>query len=132
MKLKFAFFYIALIFSIENLYSQSNWSWSKSAETYGSGSRNTCASVATDANGNIIVIGDFHNSSIKFGSITLVNANPSGISNDFFITKYDSSGIVLWAKRAGGTNYDEGQGVCTDSNGNIFATGFGESPEANR
>ena len=123
MKLKFAFLYFVLIFSIENLYSQSNWLWAKSSQTFGNGIRNSCASVGTDATGNIIITGEFHNSSIKFGSITLVNADPSGFRWDFYIVKYDSSGNVLWAKRAGGTNYDEGEGVCTDSNGNIFATG---------
>ena len=124
MKLKFVFLYFVLIFSIENLYSQSNWLWAKSSQTFGNGIRNNCASVATDANGNVIVTGNFHNSSIKFGSITLVNASSSGITNDFFLTKYDSSGNVLWAKRAGGINYEEGRGVSTDSNGNIFVTGF--------
>lgn len=124
MKLKFAFFYFVLIFSIQNLYSQSNWLWAKSSQTIGNGIDNICLSVATDANGNIIVTGRFGSSSIKFGSITLVNANSSGFTDDFFITKYDSSGNVLWAKRAGGTSYDEGLGVCTDSNGNIFATGY--------
>lgn len=124
MKLKFAFLYFVLIFSIQNLYSQSNWLWAKSSQTIGNGIDNICTSVATDANGNIIVTGRFGSSSIKFGSITLVNANSSGFTDDFFITKYDSSGNVLWAKRAGGTSYDEGHGVCTDSNGNIFATGY--------
>ncbi len=124
MKLKFAFLYFVLIFSIENLHSQSNWIWSKSSQTIGNGIGNICLSVATDANGNIIVTGRFGSSSIKFGSITLVNANSSGFTDDFFIVKYDSSGNVLWAKRAGGSYLDGGLGVCTDSNGNIFATGY--------
>jgi hypothetical protein len=81
-------------------------------------------SVSTDAEGNLYVVGYFLSSSITFGSITLTNAG----GNDIFIVKYDGNGNVLWAKSAGGTDYDYAQSVSTDGNGNVYVTGsFGSS-----
>ncbi|MBI3501612.1 MAG: T9SS type A sorting domain-containing protein [Bacteroidetes bacterium] len=80
-------------------------------------------SVFPDASGNVYVTGNFSSSSITFGSTTLINASTSG-TPDFFLVKYDaSSGNVLWAKRAGGTDYDDGLAVCTDASGNVYVAG---------
>src|SRR5258706_459039 len=78
-------------------------------------------SIATDVNGNIFVTGMFGGTSITFGTTTLTNAG--GGFYDMFIVKYDPSGNVLWAKKAGGSDWDEGKGVSTDASGNVFVTG---------
>src|SRR5258706_689748 len=78
-------------------------------------------SIATDVNGNIFVTGMFGGTSITFGTTTLTNA--AGGFYDMFIVKYDPSGNVLWAKKAGGSDWDEGKGVSTDASGNVFVTG---------
>ncbi len=92
--------------------------WAKSAvgNFYDNG-----LSVSTDANGNIIVTGEFMSASITFGTTTLTNASTN--RTDIFIVKYDGAGNVLWAKSAGGTGYDRGHSVSTDANGNIIVTG---------
>ncbi len=45
-------------------------------------------------------------------------------SADIFVAKYDSSGQLLWARQAGGTNADAGLGIAVDSQGNCFVTGY--------
>ena len=76
------------------------------------------SAVATDKEGNIIMTGHFQNTA-TFGTITLTSAG----SDDIFIAKYDASGHLLWAKRAGGINYDQGCGIATDQSNNIILTG---------
>jgi hypothetical protein len=84
-------------------------------------------SVSTDAANNIFTVGYFKSPTITFGGIVLTNADTSGNTYDFYIVKYNSSGNVLWAKRAGGTSDDGGQSVCTDLAGNIIISGFFQS-----
>ena len=83
-------------------------------------------SCSTDASGNIFVTGYFYSPSITFGTTTLTNASAG--NNDMFIVKYDSNGNVLWAKSAGGTSNDMGKSCSTDANGNVFVTGYFDSP----
>ncbi|MBI2968314.1 MAG: SBBP repeat-containing protein [Bacteroidetes bacterium] len=76
-------------------------------------------SVATDISGNIFVLGGFQSPSITFGSNTLTNVG----SRDIFLTKYDEAGNVLWAKAAGGTEYDYASSISTDLNGSVYIAG---------
>lgn len=78
--------------------------------------------VATDASGNIFVTGSFSSPTITFGTTVLTNVAPT--FTDIFIVKYDPNGNVLWAKSAGGTNWDTGTGVTTDTSGNAIITGY--------
>jgi hypothetical protein len=74
-------------------------------------------SITTDVSGNVFITGTFE-SSITFGAITLVG------DKDMFIVKYDSSGNVLWANRAGSSGYgDHGNSTTTDASGNVYVTG---------
>jgi hypothetical protein len=52
---------------------------------------------------------------------TLANASAT---QDVFLAKYSSAGSVLWAAQIAGTSSDFGQGVATDSSGNVFVTGY--------
>ena len=94
--------------------------WAKSAGGNSSDYGNSCS---TDANGNIIVTGNFQSSSISFESTILTNTNVSGNSSDMFIVKYDANGNVLWAKSAGGTTDDIIRSCSNDAMGNILTTG---------
>jgi hypothetical protein len=78
--------------------------------------------VATDGSGNVLVTGNFGSDSITFGTTVLtINANIGYY--DIFIVKYDSAGNVLWANSAGGTDWDNGSSVATDTGGNVLVTG---------
>lgn len=74
--------------------------------------------IATDSFDNIIITGRFGGTA-TFDTTKLTSAG--GI--DIFIAKYDVSGNVLWAKRAGGTNNDVGSSIATDSSGNSIIFG---------
>ncbi len=74
--------------------------------------------IAIDGAGNVIVTGSFQGS-MTVGSTTL---NSFG-GDDIFLIKLDPQGNVLWALRAGGSDYDVGYSVTTDNNNNIIITG---------
>lgn len=85
----------------------------------GTGSDSSQA-IATDSNGNIILTGSSNSS---WGSPKRAY---SGGSVDAFVAKLDSSGNLLWNTFLG-TGSDHGQGVTTDSSGNIIVTGYSEA-----
>ena len=76
-------------------------------------------SVEPDRDDNIFITGRF-NGSATFGSFTLTSSG----SSDIFIVKYNSSGNVLWARRAGGSGVDYGNGVSTDATNSVIITGY--------
>ena len=93
--------------------------------------------MATDKAGNVYVVGSFDSPKLSLAVNKEVDLeNPSGLltttfvesdlnlgNNDVFITKYDSSGNVVWVRTAGGTGNDYGTGVALDEDGNIYITG---------
>ena len=85
-------------------------------------------SIATDALGNAYITGYFNSPTIAFDSYILANADITGNSSDMFITKYSSSGTVLYTKSAGGLNGtgsgDRGWSVATDASGVYVSGGF--------
>ncbi len=98
-----------------------SWLWARKGT---GGGADYAQGIASDASSNVLVTGYFQSATITFGNITLANADNSGSSADIFVVKYDASGNVLWAQRAGGTGYDVAYSVSTDANGNIFVTGY--------
>ena len=76
-------------------------------------------SVAIDPAGNVYVAGAFFATN-DFGPVKLTSA---GLS-DIFVAKYDPDGNFLWARRAGGTSYDEARGIAIDGAGNVYITGL--------
>jgi hypothetical protein len=75
----------------------------------------TGRSVATDANGNVYVAGD---TPVGLDGNTLTGAN------DFFVTKYNSSGAKQYTKQLGVTGaITYANSVATDTNGNVYVAG---------
>ncbi len=109
-------------FFIAKYDASGNVLWAKSA---GGSSADGGFGVYADAGGNVFATGTFDSPLITFGSTTLTN---SGTNGDFFIVKYSPSSNVLWAKSAGGTNDDGGEGIITDTGGNAYVTGGFRSP----
>ena len=98
----------------------SNLVWAKSAGGLGD-ERGT--SIAVDTSGNVYVTGYFNSSSITFDTITL--GSTAGI--EMFIAKYNSTGNVVWAKKAGGSSADYANSISVDANGRSLVTGYFKS-----
>ncbi|MBC8257552.1 MAG: SBBP repeat-containing protein [SAR324 cluster bacterium] len=81
----------------------------------GSISRDSGLGVTTDSSGNIYVTGE------TYGGL---DGNTNSGSNDIFLVKYNSSGTKQWTEQLGSISRDYGQGVTTDSSGNIYVTGL--------
>jgi hypothetical protein len=96
------------------------WTWAASG---GGSSADAGSAMATDGNGNTYVTGYFSSTSATFGTSVLSSAG----GYDMFIVKYDPSGNVAWARRAGGSSTDMGLGVGVDGNGNVYVTGSSAS-----
>ena len=81
--------------------------------------------TATDANDNILVTGPYTSAPLIFynaNGVPTMTLNTSELY-DVFIAKYSPAGEVLWVARIGGTDYESGNGITTDSDNNIVVTG---------
>ncbi len=76
--------------------------------------------ISTDIAGNCYVTGYFTGNA-SFGGINLASAGY--FDTDVFLIKYNPSGTLAWAKRAGGTANDIGYGVEAAPNGSIYVDG---------
>jgi Beta-propeller repeat len=72
--------------------------------------------IAVDGSGNVYITGNFY-------SNTLLGLTNTGDS-DFFVVKYNSSGVVQWAVNGGGFLSDSGSGIAVDGSGNVYVTGY--------
>jgi hypothetical protein len=99
-----------------------NLGWAKS---FGGVQSDFIFSIAADHNGNIFAAGSFTSATINFGLFTLVNSNPG--YQDIFILKFDGAGTIIWAKSAGGSDYDEAYSVAPDFNGGAYLSGYFKS-----
>jgi hypothetical protein len=73
------------------------------------------SSVATDTSGNVYVVGDT-NGALDGNTLTGIR--------DFFVTKYDSSGVKQYTRQLGvAGGFTLGTSVATDANGNVYVAG---------
>lgn len=82
-------------------------------------------SICTDISGSICVTG-FFGDTVDFGGGD-VSGNKYG-AGDIFIAKYSPHGNLSWIKTAGGPGQDQGYSICTDTAGDIYATGWFSGP----
>ena len=115
---KFTFLVLAVTFQIA-LAQTPSWQWARNA---GQAGNEATSGVAVDASGNVYATGWYTSANIIFGSTNLIN--PGGFTSDIFLTKYDPSGNVIWAKTFGGTDGDIGNAVAVDASGNVYITGL--------
>jgi hypothetical protein len=118
--LKKPFVFLIILFFLIQIKSNAQWLW---AEKAGSTNVDVAYDIATDKSGYIYVTGLFNSNSIVFGTTTLSNAG----SNDLFLVKYSPAGNVIWAKKAGGNDWDEANKVIVDAASNIYIVGYFKS-----
>jgi hypothetical protein len=116
-------FFCGLIFSIP--VSAQSWIWAKEASPTWNGKS---SGIATDISGNVYVTGYFDTPIFSMGTLTVTNANTSMSTFDVFLAKYDAFGNVLWLQKASGAVDDFSTAVAVDQVGNVYITGYFESP----
>jgi hypothetical protein len=94
--------------------------WAKEADgLWGSVTGN---GITHDFSGNIYVSGENYSDTLVLGNDTLCNFSPG--SSDIYLAKYSSGGNVIWARCAGGFDYDYCNAIAVDSVGNNYITGY--------
>ncbi len=83
--------------------------------------------ICINPDGTFCITGNFQSSIIAFNSYILSN---NSANYDIFIAKINGMGNTLWAKNAGGVNYDKGTAVAADGFGNNYITGYFQSSPA--
>ncbi len=83
-------------------------------------------SMTTDQAGDFYATGAF-TGTVDFDPGAGVDTLADVGFGDIFIMKMSPSGSLIWAKRIGGTSYDEGNAITTDANGNVYVAGFFET-----
>ncbi|MES2590756.1 MAG: T9SS type A sorting domain-containing protein [Bacteroidota bacterium] len=66
----------------------------------------------------VFITGVFTNT-LQIGNDVLISKG----QHDAFIAGLDINGSFIWAKNFGGSKNDYGNGICSDTNGNIYLTG---------
>ncbi len=85
------------------------------------------STVTNDGDGNIYLSGKFRSATVDLGEKSLTNAGKDGNYGDIFMTKYNTSGKLIWAKSLGGSYYDEVYSITTDKLNNVYLTGWFKS-----
>lgn len=105
--------------------SQLNHQWAVSMG--GTSGAKEGRSVATDANGDVLLTGAYA------GSVDLDPSSSSAVytsantNSDIFLAKYSNSGLYQWGNVMGGNGTDYGNALCSDASGNIYACGVFQS-----
>jgi len=101
-----------------------NFVWAKQAggsnSEYGYG-------IAVDGLGNSYVTGRYGSNPATFGAGEPNETALAGLGGnnglDVFVAKYDTNGLLQWAKSAGGTTANWGAGIDIDAAGNSYVVG---------
>jgi len=103
------------------LYKDGNWQWAKGA---GGTDYDFGAAIVMLSDESMVVTGSFSGSATfgKGESCETVLVSDGG--TDIFVARYNTDGTIAWAKRAGGTSGDMGQGIVTLSDDSFLVTGY--------
>jgi len=100
----------------------------------GINSVNSSMAITTDRYDNVFITGFCQGDGVSdfpvldAGGGSYFNGLCNGILN-LFITKFDSTSRLTWSTYYGGLYLDIARGICTDNLGNVFITGFTDSPD---
>lgn len=98
-----------------------NYSW---GATVGGSQYDAAGDVSIDAFGNVYVVGNFGAIADFDPSPSVFNLTPNG-NWDVYVTKYNSTGAFLWAKKIGGAQFDYGFVVESDLTGVYIGASYG-------
>lgn len=106
---------------IAKMNANGNWVWVNGMGKTVSEAGSACV---VDDSGNVFFSGHFDgntsiSSSLPGSAISLTNNG----SYDIFLSKYDTAGVLKWAKRFGGSGSDANRDLLLNTRGNIVITG---------
>lgn len=104
---------------ISKLDNAGNFVWAKALTGVGDAGGN---GIAIDFVGNVYTMGNFSDTVDFDPNAGTYNLTSKG-NFDVFISKLDSNGNFVSAKALGGTNWDYGNSIGVDADGNIYAAG---------
>lgn len=107
---------------ISKLDSAGDLIWVKQIGRVGAEAKGARTSV--DSSGNVFYTGSFSGTVDFDPGNGVEELTSSGSSQDIFVSKLNSSGAFVWAKRIGGSSSDSGQAIAVDSSGNVYTTGY--------
>jgi len=97
------------------------------ATLYGGTGSEYVGSSCLDKNGNIFITGEATEGVMPLynpgGQTYFQNNHPVWGESQVFILKFDNNGQRLWATYFGGDDYEGGNSICVDKQGNIFVGG---------
>lgn len=82
--------------------------------------------IKVDNHSNIYTAG-FFSSTVDFdpgAGVANLTSSGSGIDFDVFVLKLDSLGNYSWARKLGGTSFEDCKGMDIDARGNVYTTGY--------
>ncbi|MBK7849777.1 MAG: T9SS type A sorting domain-containing protein [Bacteroidetes bacterium] len=121
MKYKLLILTYFIFYSVNGLFGQvPTWTYGIS---FGGTDLDLLQDMCIDRSNNIIMVGPFYSTDLQIGPFTL---SSNGI-DDIFVSKFDNSGNVIWAKSFGGNGYDAVMAVASDDSDNIYITGSFDS-----
>jgi len=100
-----------------NSAGDSQWAKSMGGSVYESGQV-----VKVDDSGNIYLAGRFEGTADFDPSASTLNLISKGMT-DVFVSKFDNTGALLWAKSLGGNGGEYLKGLEVDASGNVYTTG---------
>lgn len=80
--------------------------------------------IATTLTGESYVTGYFDGSAMFKSTVLLSGTTLTGVIGEIFVVKYNTDGNLLWAKKAGGNEYDWANDIAIDNFSNCYITGF--------
>jgi hypothetical protein len=83
--------------------------------------------VAVDASGNVYMTGRFGSPTLNIAPMNIPNSGATG-TDDYFLAKYDATGLIKWVNTIGGPGNEQGMAVSLDASGNIYVAGRYTSP----
>ena len=101
--------------------ANNNFQWAKA---YGTSQQNYANRIATDANGDVYVAGQF-SGTIDLGNSVELTSLGTDSDWDAYIAKFDGTdGTAIWAVSMGNTaEWDFGNAMCVDNLGNVYIAG---------
>lgn len=112
---------------ITSAYSQT-FQWAKSTNPASFNDYVDAYRTFVDVQGNVYVVGSFAGTVDFDPGPAILNLSTSNFSFDSYVQKFDPNGNLLWAHSFPGSGYSSALGVKTDALGNVYISGYFDSP----